>query len=31
VPSGPSAVEEILNRADRNLYASKRGEINGLD
>jgi len=31
VPSGPAAVDELLHRADQNLYASKRGEINGLD
>jgi diguanylate cyclase (GGDEF)-like protein len=31
VPSGPAAVEELMHTADRNLYASKRGEINGLD
>ena len=31
VPSGPAAVEELMNMADRNLYASKRGEVSGLD
>ena len=31
VPSGPSAVEELLQTADRNLYACKRGEVIGLD
>jgi two-component system cell cycle response regulator len=31
VPSGPAAVDELLHTADRNLYASKRGEVNGLD
>jgi diguanylate cyclase (GGDEF)-like protein len=31
VPSGPAAVDELLQRADQNLYASKRGEIHGLD
>jgi diguanylate cyclase (GGDEF)-like protein len=31
VPAGPAAVDELLHRADQNLYASKRGEVNGLD
>jgi diguanylate cyclase (GGDEF)-like protein len=31
LPGGPSAGEEVLNTADRNLYASKRGEVHGLD
>jgi two-component system cell cycle response regulator len=31
VPQGPSAVKELLHLADRNLYASKRGETHGLD
>jgi hypothetical protein len=31
VPSGPGAVDELLQAADRNLYASKRGEVHGLD
>ena len=31
VPTGPSAVKDLLQTADRNLYASKRGRINGID
>ena len=30
-PTGPSAVKDLLHTADRNLYASKRGEVNGID
>jgi two-component system chemotaxis response regulator CheY len=31
VPIGPSAVQNLLHVADRNLYASKRGETRGID
>ncbi len=31
VPMGPSAVKDLLHIADRNLYAIKRGEKNGID
>ena len=31
VPTGPSAIKDLLHTADRNLYASKRGEANGID
>jgi two-component system cell cycle response regulator len=31
VPTGPSAVKDLLHIADRNLYASKRGVKDGVD
>ncbi len=31
VPNGPSAAQDLLHTADRNLYASKRGDVSGLD